>query len=517
MLGPSFWLDAPGVVLEAPAPHGHDDALLRAWGGRVAWMCAAVGWTDNALAIRRHARGSTLAFTAPPAALMAATAINEWALRSAAEELGIPYDVAQLEDDRLPLDQSAALEDLRARIAAEEREPPPDAAPIADRPIPIALVTGSNGKTTTTRLLAAMLRAHGHVVGYSCTDGVFIGGESVEAGDWSGPGGARRVLEDARVTAAVLETARGGLLRRGLVVTRADVAVVTNAAADHFGEYGIDTIADLAALKSTVAHALGTRGTLVLNADDPLLNPDSPSAALAPVARAVPVERLRTFSLRHPWPEWLPPAMQMPITAAGTAQFNMANVLAAATAARALGLPDTVIAETLRHFGDDPHDNSGRLMRMALGGITVIVDYAHNPHGLAALLATSRALASGRLLLLLGQAGDRDDDAIRELARTAWDARPDLIVLRDVTGYLRGREAGAVPALLAATLRAQGAPRERLLTELDEHAAARLLLAHARRGDLLVMPVHALESRAAFLHLLNGLRAAGWTAGDALP
>lgn len=480
-------------------------------------MCAALEWTDTALTIRRHARGSTLAFTAPADALMAATSLNEWALQSAAEELGIAYDIAALEEDRLPLEQGAALENLRARAAAELREPPPDAASIADRGIPIALVTGSNGKTTTTRLLAAMLRAQGHVVGFSCTDGVFIGGESVEAGDWSGPGGARRVLEDPRVTAAVLETARGGLLRRGLVVPRADVAVVTNAAADHFGEYGIDTLADLAALKTTVAQALGTRGTLVLNADDPLLDPASPSAALAPAARALPADRRRTFSLRQPWPAWLPPAAQLPITAAGTAQFNMANVLAAATAALALGLPEPVIAETLRHFGDDPRDNPGRLMRMEIGGVTVIVDYAHNPHGLAALLATARALAPRKLLLLLGQAGDRDDGAIRELARVAWDARPDLIVLRDVAGYLRGRAAGAVPALLAATLRVQGAPADRLLTELDELTAARLLLARARRGDLLVMPVHALESRAAFLHLLEGLRAAGWTAGDALP
>lgn len=517
MLGPSFWLDAPGAVLEAPAPHGHDDALLRAWGGRVAWMCAAAGWADTALTIRRHARGSTLAFTAPPTALMAATSLNEWALQSAAEELGIRYDRSLLEDDRLPLDQGDALANLRARIAAEEREPPADAAAIADRAIPIALVTGSNGKTTTTRLIAAMMRAHGHVVGYSCTDGVFIGGEPVEAGDWSGPGGARRVLEDPRVTAAVLETARGGLLRRGLVVPRADVAVVTNAAADHFGEYGIDSIADLAELKSSVAHALGANGTLVLNADDPLLDPASPSAALAPAARALPDERRRTFSLRRPWPEWLPAATEMPITAAGTAAFNMSNVLAAATAAHTLGVPDITIAETLRHFGDDPRDNPGRLMRMEFGGITVIVDYAHNPHGLAALLTAARALAPRKLLLLLGQAGDRDDDAIRELARVAWDARPDLIILRDVAGYLRGRQAGAVPALLAATLRVQGAPANRVLTELDEHAAARLLLSRARRGDLLVMPVHALDSRASFLQLLEGLRAAGWNAGDALP
>lgn len=517
LLGPSLWLDAPGVVLEVPLPHGHAHALLHGWSGRVAWMCAALGWRETALCQRRHASGTTLAFTAPPAALMSATSLHEWALHATAVELGVPFDPTALDEEALPLDQVEALAMLHERIAAEATAPPGDAAPIADRAIPIALVTGSNGKTTTTRLLAAMLRAQGHVVGMTSTEGVLIGTSYVERGDWSGPGGARRVLEDPTVTAAVLETARGGLLRRGLVVPRANVAVVTNIAEDHFGDYGIHSVADLAELKTTVAHALHADGTLVLNGDDPLLDPERSTARLGAAARALPPERRVTFSLEAPWPDWLPPITEIPITLGGTARYNAANVLAAATAARLLGVTDSRIAQTVRTFGTDPGDNAGRLMRFELGGLTVLVDYAHNPHGLGALLDTARAMASGRILLLLGQAGDRDDAALRALARTAWSAAPALVVLRDLDGYLRGRSAGAVPAILQEELIRVGARPDQLSIVLDETDAVRTLLSRALPGDLVILPVHALTGRERVLQLLDGLRVAGWVAGHALP
>ena len=146
------------------------------------------------------------------------------------------------------------------------------------RAIPTALVTGTNGKTTVVRLLAACAKAAGLTTGYCCTDGVFVAGEALGTGDYSGPAGARRVLRDAHVEAAILETARGGILRRGLAVARADVAVITSIAADHFGEYGVHDLEALVDVKLAVARALDANGLLVVNADNALLARRAPES-----------------------------------------------------------------------------------------------------------------------------------------------------------------------------------------------------------------------------------------------
>jgi len=566
-------------------------------------MRRSLGWTEAApgpLTAHRHRKGTILGFPAPPGQLLAATALAEWALQAAAVERGVPHDPTSLDPDALPLEEAAARTELRTRAEAEAGEPRDELLFETPPDLPVALVTGSNGKTTTTRLLAAMLRDQGHTVGYTSTDGVQVGERQVERGDWSGPLGAARVLGDSAVTAAVLETARGGLLRRGLVVRRANVAVITNVAEDHFGEYAVDTLDDLARVKGLVARALGPGGVLVLNGDDPRLSPAGPEGAGIPPcirlahpgahsdadadahagagagagrgahagedAGAGPgahsradagagrgadpgarpgIEVLR-FSLARPWPAWLPPVEEIPITAGGLARYNAANALAAALAARALGVPDEGIAGTLRHFGTRPEDNPGRLVREKVGGITVFFDYAHNPAGLAGLLEVARgggggpaggaapqggpvatsgpvatpgiaASAEGRLLLLLGQAGDREDEAIRALARAAWAAHPDRVILREVEGYTRGRASGEVPAILAEELLRAGADPGRLHTCLDEREAVREALEWSRPGDLLVLPIHGLASREYVLALVAALRAAGWRAGEAVP
>ncbi len=491
LLGPSLWLDAPGVVLDVPLPLGRADALLDGWDTRVRRMAARLGWSGVELRRRAHARGCTLAFTAPADALLAATSLNEWALQAAAAALHIVYDLGSLEEDAPPVDEQEALIELTRRAALESaqvaaRGPAADDGPLPPPAIPVVLVTGSNGKTTTVRLIAAILRAAGHRVGYSCTDGVFIGDECVVAGDYSGPEGARRVLRDPTVTAAVLETARGGLLRRGLIVRRADAAVITNVAADHFGDYGVDSLADLAAVKGVIAQALPPDGALILNGDDPSLR------AIAPALRGA----VRWFTASPP-ADLLPPIDQIPVTLGGSARHNVANAAAAALAAAALGVPRAVIHTALRAFGQANADNAGRLERFVVRGARVWLDYAHNPHGLEALLDTARAqLAGGRLGLLLGQAGDRDDDAIRALARTAWAAAPARIVLNDLGDYLRGRVPGEVPAILQAELRLAGATSEQISLAASEAEGARQLLAWAAPGDLVVLPVHALAARA---------------------
>ena len=169
-----------------------------------------------------------------------------------------------------------------------------------------------------------------------------------------------------------------------------------------------------------------------------------------------------------------------------------------------------VVTQTLREFGTNNADNPGRLERHDVRGVRVWIDYAHNPHGLSVLLDLCNAEADdGRIGLLLGQAGDRDDEAIRALARTAWvprPRRPDRIALKDVDGYLRGRAPGAVPALMREELLAAGAPAELLSVALDELSGVRALLDWARPGDLLVLPVHNLEARKRTITLLDERR-----------
>jgi len=320
------------------------------------------------------------------------------------------------------------------------------------------------------------------------------------------------VLRSPSVEAAILETARGGILRRGLAVRRADVAVVTNVSPDHLGEYGVEVAADLAETKLVVALALAPQGTLVLNADDATL------AAVASRLDHVRRARQALFALDYDHPSlvrlraaggatcgvragvlWLSQdgkdhrlgdLTALPLSVAGAAPYNVLNLAAAALAATALGLALTATRRALGAFGAKPEDNPGRLERWHYRGATVIIDYAHNPDGLGAVLEVARALLPRRLLLLLGQAGNRDDAAIADLARTAARFAPDRVVIKELPLMLRGRALGEVPALLERALLDAGTAATAVEFEADEACAALRLLDAAGEGDLVVLPIH---------------------------
>jgi UDP-N-acetylmuramyl tripeptide synthase len=395
----------------------------------------------------------------------------------------------------------------------------------AIRDVPCALVTGSNGKTTTVRLIAACLRANGWRDGFNCTDGVFVGGEQVASGDYSGPLGTRTILRDPRVEAAVLETARGGILRRGLAADRVHVSVITNVSADHFGEYGIHDLDGLADVKFVVASAVRSDGLLVLNADDALLRERASRAQRRigwfaldhehPVLRAHRDDGGATSGVRDgrlvvAWRRAeteLGEIATMPLTVRGSAGYNIANVAGAALAALALGVAPSAVASVLSRFGADPADNAGRLMRYEYRGVEVLVDYAHNPDGLAGLLRVALELkGGGRLALLLGQAGNRATADIQHLARTAAAFRPDHIVVKETESYLRGRAPGEVPAIIEAELLRAGMPRSAIEICMSELESVRRLLAWSQDGDVLVLPVHDRNVRAAVMTLLTERR-----------
>ena len=563
LTGPSLLLDRPGAVLDVRLDDPARAQAIAGWRTTARRLLDAVQWFGETLAVRPFAGGASLALTAPIDALYAATDLNEAAWEMATAEL----------EDRVAEPAAAVVARLRSAIAGE-RNPAlvalreaarardaiflageelvsvgsgggalvwpagalPDPATIdwgRVHDVPVALVTGSNGKTTVVRLLAAILAGHGLTVGHTSTDGVSVSGVRLAEGDYSGPSGARLLLRRPQVEAAVLETARGGLLRRGLGVDRAAVAVVTNVADDHLGEFGIDSLNQLADVKLLPARAVRPNGAVVLNADDPLLRERAASVsvpvvwfALAPSApglarhlaaggRAAVVDGDLLELADGATRTLLARVDEVPMAVGGAARHNVANALAAAAAAWRLGVPPDVIGRELRSVGRAAGDNEGRANMVRLGGVQLIVDYAHNPHGLAALGELMAALPARRRLVLIGQAGDRSDGAIRALARAALGLRPDRVVLKEVERYLRGRRPGEIPALMADELIRLGVAAEAVSRPGGEVAAVRDALAWARPGDVLLLTVH--QDRPVVMALLERLRREGWRAGEPLP
>lgn len=548
--GPNLYFDDCGAVIEV---FNASDKDCEQWAERVRTMCRALAWPSGSVVAKTYISGASLAFSAPEDQLYTATEVNEWAW------VGVACEIQQLPLPHAP-GHAAVWDTLSAeytlrKVAAQAKRPDlialldaarqhglpafhddeklsigagegsctwalndlpetPDWSALHD--IPTALVTGSNGKTTTVRLVSAICAAAGKTTGHNCTDGVFIDGERVETGDYSGPTGARRVLRNRRVQTAVIETARGGLLRRGLAVRRANAAIITNISPDHFGEYGVHDLSDLADAKLVLARAMGTEGVLVLNADDAVLVGKSPALScqiawialdnLNPLLVSKRAEGGSTCGvhagrlyLHHRGEQHdLGEVEAMPLTAGGAAQYNIANIAGASLLATLLGAPASVIAAVLARFGRSRDDNPGRLERRDIHGVTVLVDYAHNPDGLSSFLRVAqqvRVRTKGRLGLLLGQAGNRLDDAICDLASIAATAKPDFVVLKDPEGYLRGRIPGEVPAILCSALIDQGVSADRIVTVLPEAEAAQALFAWAKPMDVLVLPVHSMSAR----------------------
>jgi cyanophycin synthetase len=570
----------------APQPGAVDDWLLQEWRGRVALAREYLRWPPAEIVIRQHTLGASLAFAAPPDQLFVATEINEWALCSVLMERdperwhGLEEALQQVAVENADDPQSVIPPVLEKSIAfarfadLAQRERRPGLQPLieaatarnlpytlddtlltlgagtgaldyalTDLPavtevpwetahkIPTALVTGSNGKTTTVRLLAACARANSWHAAYSSTDGVFLDGQVVDAGDYSGPAGARLAVRDRRAEAVILETARGGILRRGLAVFRADVALITNVSSDHFGEYGITDLDALADVKLTVGAVLSPDGLLVLNADDAVLRSKAdklsqrygrwPSLGWFSLnadadllrehrARGGATSGVRNGRLNVSYQgaaHDLGAISSMPLTVDASAVYNIANLAGAALAAIALGIPASAIASVFAQFGAKPSDNIGRMMRFDIGGVKVVLDYAHNSDGLRGLLKVAEHLRSGvgRLGLLLGHAGNRRDTEIEELARVAAEFHPDLVVVKENEAHLRGREQGEVPRIIRSTLLRAGMPESALPLRMTEVDAARCALDWARPGDVVALLVHSSAARAAVLSMLEQL------------
>jgi cyanophycin synthetase len=419
-----------------------------------------------------------------------------WRRLHAAEALG--RAVAELAAVADAPDLAERVEAAGAALRGVEPGPAPS-LPVPR--IPTVAVTGTNGKTTVTRLVAHMGRCAGLHVGWSNTDGIYLDGELLESGDWSGPGGAGRVLAQPGIELAVLETARGGILRRGVGVAHNDVAVVTNVSADHLGLGGVHTLDQLAEVKATIVRITRPSGWVVLNADDPrtlamrrqsrarpflfALDPDAPGLREAQTegGRAATVLDGDLVVLHHGRVDRLLPVLDVPVTLAGLSAPNLANALAAAAAGIGVGLRRQAVLEGLRTFRPDPALNPGRMNLLDLDGRTVIVDMAHNEASLHALLEVARGLCppGGRVLAMVGTAGDRPDELIRSVGEIAA-RRADRVVVGEKERYLRGRDRADLPRLLREGAGVVG------VTDVPVHptelAGLQALAAEAAPGDV---------------------------------
>ncbi len=378
--------------------------------------------------------------------------------------------------------------------------------------IPIVAVTGTNGKTTVVRMVARIAREMGKTVGLTNTSGVYINDEQILAADASGPKSARMVLRDPTVDVAVLETARGGMLREGLAFDRCDIGVVLNVTADHLGLKGVDTLEDLAAVKSIVAESVSRRGVAVLNGDDPLtlrmarhaggrvayftLNggPEmSPflqkhvaqGGLLAAREPSIHDGELALYDGGQRWS--VVEADEIPATLRGLAGFNIANALAAIAAGHGLGASPEVMARALRAFTSSHAENPGRFNVHDAHGFRVIVDYAHNPGAMRAIGELIGRLRSdvGRVIGVVSIPGDRRDEDILEMGALSAEMFDELIFRERPDG--RGRPAGSVVSLLTDGALGAGFPSDRVHRILSEARAVETGLRMARPGDLVMV------------------------------
>lgn len=549
LTGPNLLWNRSGAVIDV---HFKDEekSVVEIWDRYARRILKAIGWQTEQTCIRHYPQGASLAISAPIDVLYSATEINEWSWQHAVNEFYNQGDAdiqTAAGEFRRMLEKEANPGVLNLQQFAEKNQMPflrdddevslglgrhSQTWPVTNLPeiedldisafkkIPLGLVTGTNGKTTSVRLAAHIVRVAQLNAGISSTDWIAVNDQIIDTGDYSGPGGARSVLRDKRVDVAILETARGGLLRRGLGVEIADAALITNIAEDHMGEFGVQTLDELADVKWIVTSVVGDCGRVILNADDPLLvsrakktalnivwfsaNPDNEiiRQAIAQSARACTVEKQHLIYYENDNRHDLLNMVDVPITLDGAAIHNVQNTLGVIGLTHALGISLTDICQGLRTFSDK--DNPGRCNQFTVNGATIIVDFAHNPHGMKAFMSVARNVRAQRKILVTGQAGDRSDEDIKRLARESLrEIEFHKIIIKLMLKYSRGRQSGESAEILKRELIKHGVDETRISMIKDELEAVNQAISMAEPGDLVLLLIH--ERRSEVLEMLSAL------------
>ena len=447
-------------------------------------------------------------------------------------------DVSPSRTAHLTGTQDRLLARWTERIAGA-RVTPPEWIRDADRRVPVVSISGTNGKSTVTRLITHVLILAGRHVGTTTSDGVLVDERMVDPGDWTGPGGAHQILARHDVDVAVLETARGGIVLRGVGYESNEASVLTNVSSDHLDLQGIHTLPELAEVKSTICRITRPDGWVVLNADDPLVGAVSRrvkakvalftmSGDESAVVRRHRERGGRAYLVRDgviveangAAETEIVEVASVPITIGGLARHNVANALAAAGGARGLGATIAQVRDGLTAFAPDASKSPGRLNLFRLGARVVIVDFAHNEAGVGAILDVAEGIAAGAagraapITAIIGTAGDRPDDTLRGIGRIAAE-RAQRVVIKQTLRYLRGRTAESVVGELMVGIVAGGgstadvaiydSETDALQAELNGAAGAG---AHGGRGDaprVIVLMCH--EDRPGVFELLERLGA----------
>ena len=479
------WLGASVPAREWPDPI----AAIAAWVRR---LRVDHGEGRSGLAVHRSSDPGHWIVTFPWTGEERARVLTEAAIALAERDVS-PSRTAQLTGA-----QERHLARWTERIAGSRTSPP---SWIRDdvRRVPAVSISGTNGKSTVTRLITHILLQAGRHVGTTTSDGVLIDERVVEPGDWTGPGGAQQVLRRSDIDVAVLETARGGIVLRGMGYESNDASILTNVSSDHLDLQGIHTLPELAEVKATVCRITKPDGWVVLNGDDPLVAAVArrvranvaffsidPGGHGSPRVRRHVAAGGRAYVVRDGWLTELTgthatrivEVIRVPITIGGLARHNVANVLAAAGGARGLGATVAQVRDGLLDFRPSTERSPGRLNLFRLGSRLVIVDFAHNEAGIAAVLDVAEGIAGGAagraapITAIIGTAGDRPDDTLRGIGRIAGE-RAQRVAIKETRRYLRGRTESSVIGELLAGIKAAGVAASDVPVYESETAALR--------------------------------------------
>ena len=540
LTGKNLFIDQSGAVLDGFISGIEKQIVVDTWLESLRPLLEGVGWSETECFYRIFEDGISLGFAAPIDTLYAATDINEAAWEATRNFiLNEESDNTHLSEllnslkDSISNEQNPLLLNL-IKIATEKQIaylvdddefslglgvtsktwgindlPSIDSIQWSNyKTVPTALVTGTNGKSTSVRLTAHILKQAGIQCGVTSTDFIKVGDTIIDKGDYSGPGGARMLLRHKQTEAAVLEVARGGLLRRGLPIPEVDVALVTNVAEDHLGQYGINSVEALTAAKMMVAKAV--KKQLILNADDSNIvnfviqtqratenktdkgtqNKNKLNVSKIeqePLATNLP-KNIVWFSLREDNPVIISArkhsdnvcflrdghiiystakveatiidVKEIPMTLDGAAVHNVQNALGAVALSKAFDINDSDIRDALSHFKSDANDNPGRGNMFKYHGAKIILDFAHNVHSMDAMAKTLANIPAKRKILMLCHAGDRSDTEIHNMTSSSMAMQPDLVWVCELPNYLRGRELGEVPKIITDSILENGLVKE---------------------------------------------------------